>query len=383
MRILQATIRYFPAVGGVEEYVKRISEGSVKFGNEVCVFTSDLAQHTDKLVKLKNNIQNINGVRIIRNYSFPVKLKHYPVMPLLPLRILLKKFDLIHGHCFMSFPMDISGLASIIGKVPFVFNPYFTEIGFSSGLGRLYRATLGKLAMKAGVVVVISEFEKRLIERSGYRVKRLEIVPPGVDNEEFDSVTYNVYNKYLETKNKKIILFVGRIDHNKGVDTLIKASVSVLKKEPDTVFFLAGPDFGEMKNLKAMAEELGVAKSFIFSGQLERPDLVSAFKNADIFAFPSRYEAFGITLIEAMIAGKPVVANDCSAISFVIKHNKNGLLFPYDNWLALSDILVSLLKDENMRKEIAKKGCLDTKEKYSWQKTISAIVSIYNSLVRG
>ncbi len=381
MKVAHATIRYFPAVGGVEEYVKRIAEGTVDKGNKVSVFTSDLTQHTHKLEKLKDKKKVLNGVRIIRNFTLPIKLRHYPVMPLLPFRMGLSRFDLVHGHCFMSFPMDMSRLISVIENRPFVFNPYFTEIGPSSGLGRLYRATLGKFAMKANVVIVISEFEKRLVERAGYKVKRFEIVPPGIDRDEFDGINFNVYNKYFKAGVRRVILFVGRVDRNKGIDTLIRASVKVIKNEPDTIFFLAGPDFGEMNSLKSMSEELGVADNFIFAGSLGRADLISAFKNADIFVLPSRYEAFGITLIEAMIARKPIVANDCSAISYLIKNNQNGILFPYDNWESLSGILISLLRDKKLREQLAENGYLEALEKYSWQNTISKIDSIYSGLL--
>jgi len=379
MKIIETTIRYYPALGGVEEYVKRLSEGLVLSGHQISVYTSDLEQHASKLVKLNSQSGNLNGVKVIRNYTLPIKLRDYSVMPGMPLKILSEKFDLIHGHCFMTFPMDVGNICSIIKNKPFVFNPYFTQFCKSSVLGNIYKKTLGALAMKAKAVIVISDFEKKLIEEAGYHVGRFETVAPGINIEEFNSVNQNIYEKF-NLQNKKIILFVGRLDYNKGIDVLIKSAKILVKKYPDVAFFIAGKDFGELSNLKKMTAEYGLDSFFTFSGALSRPDLISAFKNAHIFAFPSRYEAFGITLIEAMAAKLAVVASDSSAIPYVIKDNQNGLLFKQNNSEELADKLFYLLNNETNAKALSLRGYESTLNEYSWDKAVNKINNIYRSL---
>lgn len=382
MKIIQSTIRYYPALGGVEEYVKRISEGVALLGNEVCVFTSDLAQHTQSLTKLNLGNESLNGVRVIREYTLPFRLRHYSFMPFLPIKMFKENVDIIHGHCFMLFPMDVADLIARIKNKPFIFNPYFTQYCPSSFLGRLYRKTFGALAMAAKVVITISDFEKRLIEKAGYRLKRSEMVSPGVDVNEFDNVKNNIYERY-SVKGKKIVLFAGRIDRNKGIDVLIKAARIVIRKFPEVIFFVAGADFGELENLKALISEYGLERYFIFSGPLSRSNLVSAFKYADIFAFPSRYEAFGIALIEAMAAKIAVVASNSSAIPFVIKHGETGLLFPLDDSQIFAEQLIYLLQNDKARSELAESGYEDTVKRFTWDSAVTKINAIYNDLIRG
>lgn len=382
MKIIQNTIRYYPALGGVEEYVKRLSEGLVLIGHKVYVFTSNLAQHTNSLSKLTGLCnENINGVKVIREYTLPLRMRHYSIMPFMPINMLGKKADIIHGHCFMSFPADVAGLVARFKNIPFIFNPYFTQYCPSSFLGRFYRKTLGALAMAAKVVITISDFEKRLIEEAGYRLKRCEMVSPGVDINEFNDNRINIYDRYF-LKEKKIILFVGRIDYNKGIDILIMAARIVIRKFSEVIFFIAGADFGELANLKALISEYTLERYFIFSGPLSRLDLISAFKYADIFAFPSRYEAFGITLIEAMAAKTAVVASDSSAIPFVVKHGETGLLFPLNSSQVLAEELLYLLQNDKIRSELAENGYQNTLKRFTWKDTIIKINRIYNDVVR-
>lgn len=380
MRIIQSTIRYSPALGGVEEYVKQISERLAKRKHQVSVFASDLEEiHSFK--RIKNKPDEINGVKIKRGYTIPFRLRDYVIMPSLPLMMAQEETDIIHGHCFMQFPMDVALVLSRIKRVPFVFNPYFTVLGESSFLGTMYKKTLGRLALQADVVITISDFESRLIKKSGFPVKRLEMIYPGVDFGEFERVNYNVYKRYgLEKQN--IVLFVGRLDKNKGVDTLVEAAPFILRDVPETAFFIIGPDFGEAAKLQQLAKENKVSEKIKFAGSLDRPDLISAFKNAKVFVLPSRYEAFGIALIEAMAAKLPVVASDCSAIPYVVNNGRTGLLFPLNDKKRLAECILQLLADQNLREKIGLEGYSDVKEKYNWDKNVDKLEDIYNSLLK-
>lgn len=380
MKILHATIRYYPALGGVEEYVQRISEGLVKAGNSVTVCTSDLAQHTGKLVRVNAGPGEVNGVRVIRRSALPIKMRHYSVMPFLPAVLFKEQADIVHGHCFMSFPMDAACCVSRMRKIPFIFNPYFTQLSVPSCFGKLYRKTLGRAAMNADAVVVISEFERRIIEEAGYRPRRFEMIPPGVDHEQFDTAAHNVYDRY-GLGGRRVILFVGRLDANKGIDVLLKAANVLVKDFSDLAFVIAGDDFGARQSLERMVRETHLDRHVFFTGKLSRPDLVSAYKHACIFAFPSLYEAFGIVLIEAMAAGIPVVASNTSAIPYVVRHSETGLLFDPGNSRALADALAGLLRDDRLQKRMGEEGRRYAREHFSWQRTIDAALQLYESVL--
>ena len=377
MKIIQATITYPPAIGGVDEYVRQISEKLTKRGHEVCVYTSDLKQHVN-FIKLKDRRKEINGVKIIRGWSFHPPRLAYPIMPSFPLRMLKQRVDLIHGYCFWYYPAAISAIMAKIKKNPFVITPIFNER--SSYIWSRYKATLGKMLMNADVVITLSEFEKKLIERSEFKVRRFEMLPPGIDPSEYEAIEYNIYEKY-GIGNNRVILFVGRYAQGKGIDVLIRAIPIILKEEPETTTFLIGPDYGEKDNLMALARKLKVDKKVIFAEDFSRPDLISAYKNATVFVLPSRYEVFGIALMEAMMGGIPVVATNYSAIPDVIEEGKTGLLFPLDDHRTLAKNVIKLLKDENLRKRMGEAGREEVRQRYNWEKNIDKLEKIYKGLL--
>jgi glycosyltransferase involved in cell wall biosynthesis len=322
----------------------------------------------------------LNGVKIRRGATFPLKCRDYSVMPGLLGAMLREKSDLIHGHCFMSFPMDAACLAARVKKTPFIFNPYFTQISTPSFAGRCYRRTLGRCAMGADAVVVISDFERRMIEEAGYRARRVVCIPPGVDHDGLGKITHNVFDRY-GLSGRRVVLFAGRLDANKGIDILLRAAKELLRDVPDLAFVIVGDDFGAREFLQLLAKQEGITRDVFFTGRLNREDLLSAFKNAFVFAFPSLYEAFGIVLIEAMAAGIPVIASDSSAIPCVVSHGRTGLLFPTGDFRALADALREVLRDEKLRSTLARAGQAYARAHFSWQKTIDQTRALYQSVL--
>lgn len=379
MKIVQTCMRYPPARGGVEEAVKNISEGLLTRGHKVEVLTSDLAQHVIP-IKLNEHRRVINGVKIQRLFSIHPRIIPYSILPILPFKLLKAEVDIIHSHGFWYFPADISKIISRIKRVPFVLNPYFSPIYYRAQ--EVYKKILGRFIMNADVTVVVSDFEKTLIEEAGFKVSRFELIPSGVNLREFDIVTDNIYEKW-NVDRREIVLFVGRIEPSKGVDILIEAAQYVVKKEPDVILFIVGPDFGIKNNLEEKVKKAKLNKNFIFAGELSRKDLISAFKNASIFVLPSRYETFGIVLIEAMTAGIPVIASDIAAIPYILKQNETGLLFELEKPKMLATYIITLLRDKDLRKYLIENGRKEVKSKYSWDKILPHYEEIYQSLIKG
>ncbi|MCK4325789.1 glycosyltransferase family 4 protein, partial [bacterium] len=296
--------------------------------------------------------------------------------------MLQARTEIIHGHCYMYFPLDVSALASFVKKIPLVVNPYLAELGPPSIAGRIYRRTVGRLIMNAEMVIAISQYEKHLIQQWGYCPKAMEIIPPGVDLKEFADVKHNIYQKYGLGKNDYIVLFVGRIDWMKGVDILIEAAPEILKRVPETKIVVVGPDFGMKRRLEYMVREKKLERNIVFLDALSRSDVISAFKNATVFVLPTRYEAFGIVLIEAMAAGLPVVASSCSAIPYVVEHGENGLLFPTNSYNDLAGCVIRLLRDTELRRKMGEAGYSEVRHKYDWQKNITRLEDLYRYLLR-
>ena len=140
---------------------------------------------------------------------------------------------------------------------------------------------------------------------------------------------------------------------------------------------MAGENFtAESEGFKQIIGEKKLNNHFIFTGNLERKKLIQAYFAADLFVLPSRYEAFGIVLTEAMAAGLAIVATNHSAIPEVINNGQTGLLFELNNYKDLADKISLVLNDDNLRRDLGQRGLLEAK-KYDWQKTVTETEKIY------
>lgn len=373
-------MRYSPAIGGVEDYARRTSEGMVSLGHEVTVYSSDL-MNFDLNERIIPTEELINSVKVKRFRAFPIKFKDYSVSPALPFSLFRERADLIHGHSFMYFSGDSGALVAKTRGIPFVFNPYIVASGKPSCIGALYRKTLGRLAMSANVVIAISHFEKNLMQEMGYKIRRIEVIPPGVDLKEFEVAdSWNIFQRF-GINAEKIILSVGRLSGGKGIDTLIKAMPLILKRIPEARLLIAGPDFGQRPYLESLVRSEKVEGYVLFIGALSRSELINAYKHADVFAFSSRNEAFGIVLIEAMAAGLPVVAANACAVREIVKEGRSGYLFSPGDIKELSEKIISILSDGKMRSEMGNSSYNIAKDRYDVNKTITGMLGVYSSLI--
>jgi glycosyltransferase involved in cell wall biosynthesis len=373
MKILQVTPRYHPSIGGVEETVKQYSERLTKdFDHQVTVLTSNLDSDGTSVV---------NGVKVERSFSLPFAKKgpFLPITPLIGWSLLSSRYDLWHMHANKRFTTDFAAVLQKIKKTPTVFSPYAGMFG-TTWLGRVHNRTIGRLAFDARVTIVISKFEKNLIEKEKMPVKRFEVLPIGIDVSEFGKADLTVKDKW-GLKDKKVILFVGRLTKHKGVDTLLRAAPQVFKKNPEARILVVGPDFGEKETFRQLARDLQIEEQVIFGGSVSREQLLGCYKIADVFCLPSRSEAFGIVLIEAMAAGVPVVGAANTAIPEIIQDGETGLLFPTEDEHVLAEKINLLLEDEKLHQELVNNAAVSVAEKYNWDQIVSQLDRIYKEVV--
>ncbi len=373
MKILQVTPRYYPSIGGVEETVKQYSERLVmNLGHEVTVFTSNLDTDYSNIV---------NSVKVERLWTVPGVRKgpFSPVVPSMALKLLGSSFDLWHLHANKRFTTDLAAVLQKIKRTPYIFSPYAGMFGTTS-LGRLHNRTIGKLAFNAETTIVISNFEKSLIEKEKVTVKRFEVLPIGVDVAEFGGADTSFWDKY-NLRDHKVILFVGRLTAHKGVDTLLRALPRVLEKDKEVKLLVVGPDFGEKAFFEKTTQDLGLTEQVIFAGKVTRPQLLGAYKVSDLFCLPSRSEAFGIVMIEAFAAGIPVVAANNTAIPEIVRDGETGLLFDTENSKDLAEKVITILGDKKATQNLINNASTDVAEKYNWTKIVDRLDTIYREAI--
>jgi len=299
MLVAQVCPRYCPYIGGVETHVKEISERLVERGVEVEVLTTD---PSGKLPKE----EVINGVRVKRFESWAPGEAYYFSRDLK--KYLMKNsdsFDVVHGHSYHAFPALYAAQAKNRNKL--VFTSHYHGEGhtfFRSLLLRLYKPFGRKVFENADKIICVSNYEKNLITNN-FKIddKKFMVIPNGVNLEEFGDLKKRV-------KDCRVILYVGRLERYKGVHFLIK----VLPKLDSNVILEIVGKGPYKKSLVKLAKKSGVEGRVRFYQDLPRKELLERYTYADVFVLPSKHEAFGISVAEALASKTPCVVSNTSAL---------------------------------------------------------------------
>lgn len=204
------------------------------------------------------------------------------------------------------------------------------------------------------------------------------VIPNGINIEQF-SPEVKPLEKFCD--GRKNILFLGRLERRKGCIYLMRAFLRVHEEIPDVRLIIAGPGTALRKVYEKWVKQHGLTEDeLIFTGYVAEEDKARYFKAADIYCSPATSrESFGIVLLEGMAVGKPVVASNINGYSSVITHDKDGLLFPPKDSEKLAEVLIRLLKDEELRKRLAENARI-TAESYSWEKIAQRVSDYYTKV---
>jgi teichuronic acid biosynthesis glycosyltransferase TuaC len=257
--------------------------------------------------------------------------------------------DLVHAHGALPCGHAAALLSREFG-IPYV----ITVHGLDAYATRQVRGLAGRWCERvsrmtyerARRVICISERVREEVERGGHC--RTEVIYNGVDTELFSPAAE-------PSDANPVILSVGNLIPIKGHDLLLRA-IAVLRKQFSTLRCEIVGEGPERERLGKLAAELGITERIRFCGRLSRRELAARLARCTVFALLSRFEALGCVYLEAMAAGKPVVACRGQGIADIIEDGRNGLLIEPDNLDQLSCSLTSLLQDCTLRRNIAAAG---------------------------
>ena len=293
MRILQVTPRYPPQSGGVETHVCELSERLVDRGHEVTVLTADAGGGGFRR-------ERRNGVRIKRYRGVaPDGAMH--ICPQIMRAVRNADADIVHAHNYHSFPLFFAALG--VGERRFVVTTHYHGGSASSVRERLlslYRP-FGRWAVRrADAVIAVSEWEREQLARD-FDVDAT-VIPNGLNVERFTSATpFDRERPYLLT--------VGRLEEYKGVQHVIRAMTDL----PEFDLLVAGS--GPYRDaLERIAREAGVEDRVEFLGYVDSETLPGLYAGADVYVTMSEFEAYGMTVAEALAAGTPCVVREAGAL---------------------------------------------------------------------
>lgn len=374
MKILMLTWEYPPRiVGGIARVVYDLSKRLIKDGHEVCVVTyreGNAPSYEDdkgvQVYRVDNYIINPNNfVDWVMQLNFNMVAKAN--------EIITKegKFDVIHAHDWL-----VTYAAKTLKSsyaIPLVGTIHATEAGRNGGIfdevQRYINDAEWLLTYEASEVIVNSKFMKNDLQRLfGLPYEKINVISNGININTYSGIEkdYDFRRKYA-ADNEKIILFMGRLVHEKGVQHLISAMPKILEKYNNIKLVIAGKG-GMLDELKAQTESMGLNEKVYFTGYLNSKEVSKMYKCADISVFPSTYEPFGIVALEAMLAGVPTVVSDIGGLDEIVNHGEDGLKSYAGNSNSLADSIISLLYNPQLCDNIVKKAKQKVKNEYSWAK---------------
>jgi len=296
MKIAEVTHRYHPNIGGIETHVKEISERLAK-NHDVEVITADLSPVLRKT-------ETINGVTISRFSSIhPGNAVYFS--PHIGSYLKKNTFDIIHAHNYHAIP---ALSASMAAKDNLIFSPYYHGRGrsmISSALLKPYSHFGKKIFKKARKIICISEYEKMLIQRD-FTVDDsfISIIPSGINLK-------SIQNSQPFESSNNVILYIGRLDRYKNIDLVIKA----MQYLPDFKFYIIGKSGNYKKELLNLIGTMNLTERVRILDTISDKDKNRWLKTCSLFVNLSDMESFGITVLEAVAAGKPVIVNNAGGLA--------------------------------------------------------------------
>lgn len=224
--------------------------------------------------------------------------------------------------------------------------------------------------------------------------RRVVVIPPGVDTSRFYPIPTDEAKDFIGLPNgQSMLLFVGRIEPLKGVDTLFEAisrlkAQGILGTHPICVAVIGGePDASpqamsaEMERLQALRTSLGIGDIVTFLGRRDQDTLQYYYASSEFVVVPSHYESFGLVALEAMACGRPVVASETGGLVYLVRDGETGFHVPAEDPDALGDRIRQLLEDEILRTRLGRQAAEYAKG-YAWPVIADQIVAVYASLVK-
>lgn len=231
---------------------------------------------------------------------------------------------------------------------------------------------------RADLFLACSQHEARELERLGMPKERIRVVPLWIETDEIRAMPPRPPERRFS---RPLILFIGQLTRRKGADLLLEAMPAVLRQYPEATLVVVSHNPAGLSALEARAQALGVAQALHFLGQVSEEEKIALLRACDVYVLPSRYEGFGLPLLEAMACGAPIVASDVPVVHEIVHDGENGLLVPCGDPTALASALLRLLGDPELRARLAAGGEETLRERYDGGRLVQQVVAAYEEAI--
>ncbi len=306
-------------------------------------------------------------------------------------------YDIIHSHYWMS-GLAAETLSDSWGGTPIV-HMFHTLGEMKNRIARTeaekegpYRINGEKQVLRRADRIIAATIAEVTQLRFLYKApaNKLVVIPPGVDVSHFYPIPGDEAKMYVGLKpDDRMVLFVGRIEPLKGVDTLIQAMSCLQLKDGHKVHLaIIGGDpsaspqemSAEMARLQKLCDDLCLGQLVVFLGKRDQDRLPYYYSAAELLVMPSHYESFGMVALEAMACGTPVIASEVGGLAYLVRDGVTGFTVPDQEPELLSEKITWLLDDRDLHRTMSERA-VEYAQDYAWEKIAAQIVNVYKELV--
>ncbi len=371
------TDSYLPRRSGVVRAVESAARGLRQRGHRVFVFAPTYPGHTDT----DPDVLRFPSIAPPGHADFPLAVP-YSAARLRTIRGL--GLDLLHSHS----PFLLGGLGVWVArtlKLPLVFTYhtlYAEYAHYAPVVGELTRpfviAYTTAYCNRCDRVLVSVPSLANVLRSYGVRAS-VDVVPSvGVDPTDFAQPAPGAVRAWFRIPDNAVLLaYVGRLGREKGVSLLLDAVAGL----PADVHLLLVGDGPERRELETQAQRLGLAGRVVFAGQLDHAHVIDALFASDLFVFPSQTETLGLAVLEAMAAGRAVVAVRGGAVAEIVRDGETGRVVAPDP-AALRGAITDLVRDPDQRRTMGERAraMIST---YSQTRVVDQLLAVYENMLAG
>jgi len=371
-KICFVTSFFYPTIGGVETHIQNLGKELIKLGYDIEVYVSDL----DREKRIPERESEIGGIKIKRFISW-FKISFSEIFfPRLYLAVKNSSADIFHVHGYRHMFNFIFWFT----KKPCFITPHWPV--YKGQRNKIIQLIvdfvdffLGKYIFKKfSKVCVVTGLESPWVKGFGVNKKNIILTPNCLPNYYFKKYNGNNFRKKYSLKNELVVLSVSRIHESKGIEQLVK----IAKFFPDTRFIIMGKDGGFKNELEKLIKELSL-KNVILTGEVSEREKLEAYAGADIFCSPSHYEAFCISILEAMSQGCAVITSNAGGMPWVV--GDTGLIFKDYDLEDFRKKLENLINNKKLRQNFKRKGKIKAKQ-FIWDKVAKTLDKEYKKYIK-
>ena len=378
-----------PRHGGPAILLKALAGEQARAGHEVTLCTTNQDYPSGHMDVPTNNPVKEDNLTIWYHKAYFAPLL-FSIRLTFWLRRSITAFDIVHIHGLYRFPVTYAAWQARRAGVPYLICPHGSLDPF------LYRQSRYNLLLKrvyerlfdipnlhhAAAIHYTAEEEAQLTAFLGLRAKPV-IVSNGIDWGSYEDLPLRgAFRGPLGlSAQTPLVLFLGRINFKKGLDLLVPAFSSVVEQCPEARLAIVGPDNeGYGGKVRQWCGEYGIEDKVFFMDYLGPEEVKQAYVDADVFVLPSYTENFGMTVVEAMVCGCPVVVSDHVNIWREVREERAGLVVRLDPG-ETAEAICRVLADKEAAGEMGRRGRMAVERKYAWPRIVDQMTQVYREVI--